>query len=196
VTSNICGVQCEGTTTAEDVLRDLKSTIDRQSEGFYTINEAAQIWADARGTNPKKQREKLWKEIEKGMLTAFDEADKFETLEFSGSVKYSCLVREADLKEIGVFSKVHAKAPAQETSTPAPVVAASDDTDKRRAKKPTIETVALDYMREVYKNGQFQSAAKFHKHLIKLAGANNSPFQIGIGEHARKLFCPAASNFF
>lgn len=111
VSSNICGVQTEGAEAAEKVLRELKSTIDRQSEGFYTINEAAQIWADAIGTDPKMQRKKLWKEIERGRLTAFDEADKFETLEFS-KVKYSCLVREADLIEIGVFLKMPAKAPA------------------------------------------------------------------------------------
>ena len=131
VSSNICGVQTEGAEAAEKVLRELKSTIDRQSEGFYTINEAAQIWADAIGTDPKMQRKKLWKEIERGRLTAFDEADKFETLEFS-KVKYSCLVREADLIEIGVFLKMPAKAPAQDTATPAPGVAASETPDPVR----------------------------------------------------------------
>jgi len=87
-------------------------------------------------------------------------------------------------------------APATNPEKPAPVVAASDDPVKRRAKKPTIETVAIDYMREVYKNGQFQSAAMFHKHLITTAGATDSPFEMGIGKNAGKLFCPAASSFY
>ena len=105
-------------------------------------------------------------------------------------------------------------APAQNTATPAPVVAASDvpvplttapaqtakpapvETAKRKAKKPSIETVALDYMREAYKVAQFQSSAAFHKHLIKTAGANGSPFEKGTGGNAGKLFCPAASTFF
>ena len=80
----------------------------------------------------------------------------------------------------------------QATATsPAPVVAA-----KRSEKKPSIETVALDYMRAEFKQGQFQSAAKFHKHLIKTAGVTDSPFEMGTGVNARKLFCPAASSFY
>lgn len=74
---------------------------------------------------------------------------------------------------------------------PAPVV-----DDKRRKKKPSIESVALDYMRKEYQTAQFQSAAKFHKHLIKTAGLDKSPFEMGTGINARKLFCPAASSFF
>ena len=82
-------------------------------------------------------------------------------------------------------------APEQNTATPAPVVTA-----KRSEKKPSIETAALDYMRAEFKQGQFQSAAKFHKHLIKTAGLDKSPFEMGTGINARKLFCPAASSFF
>ena len=76
------------------------------------------------------------------------------------------------------------------------LVATSDDTDKRRAKKPSIETVALPYMREVYKAGQFASAAKFHRHLCTTAGKEQSPFEMGIGNNSRKLFCPDAGSFF
>ena len=67
---------------------------------------------------------------------------------------------------------------------------------KRKAKKPSIEKVALEYMRTVYKAGHFESAAKFHKHLIKTAGVTGSPFEMGTGPNARKLFCPAASSFY
>ena len=81
--------------------------------------------------------------------------------------------------------------PAQTAITPVPVGAG-----KRREKKPSIESVAFDYMRREYQSGQFQSAAKFHKHLIKTAGLDKSPFEMGTGTNARKLFCPAASSFF
>ena len=81
--------------------------------------------------------------------------------------------------------------PQDATPRPAPVVAA-----KRSEKKPSIQTVALDYMRAEFKQGQFQSAAKFHKHLIKTAGLDKSPFEMGTGINARNLFCPAASSFF
>lgn len=71
-----------------------------------------------------------------------------------------------------------------------------DAPTKRKAKKPSIEKVALEYMRTVYKAGHFESAAKFHKHLIKTAGVTGSPFEMGTGSNARKLFCPAASSFY
>lgn len=67
---------------------------------------------------------------------------------------------------------------------------------KRKAKKPSIEKVAFDYMRKEYLAGHFQSAAKFHKHLIQTAGEKGSPFEMGTGSNARKLFCPAASSFY
>ena len=158
VTSDICRTQYEGTTTAEEVMRELKSTIDRQSEGFYTINEVAQIWADATGTDPKRQREKLWKEIEQGRLRPFDEADKFDTLDWL-KVKYSCLVRETDLREIGVFSKVPAKFPAQETASPASV----ETIEQRRARY-------LELFEAEEKRGKRGALARLEKSL----GVNHS----------------------
>jgi hypothetical protein len=86
-----------------------------------------------------------------------------------------------------------------DTPQAAPVVAvepASDSPTKRRPKKPSIEVVALDYMREVYQSAQFASAAKFHAHLCKIAGQGNSPFEKGAGVNAKRLFCPEAGSFF
>jgi hypothetical protein len=111
------------------------------------------------------------------------------------------------------------KLPAQDTATPESVVTTGDataqsttaleqtvetlapmpdnvKTSRRLKRKLSIEEVALDYMREEYKVGQFSSAAKFHKHLFKNAGKAPSPFEMGTGFNARKLFCPAASSFF
>lgn len=83
-------------------------------------------------------------------------------------------------------------APAQNTAMPAPVA----EPVKRKTKKPSIESLAFDYMRNEYKSGQFKSAATFHKHLTKAAGVKDSPFEMGTGTNARKLFCPAAGSFF
>ncbi|MGV1046357.1 hypothetical protein [Limnohabitans sp.] len=67
---------------------------------------------------------------------------------------------------------------------------------KRRAKKLSIESVALTYLVKEYKTNQGTSAAKFHKHLCKTAGTDGSPFEMGTGGNSRKLFCPAARSFF
>ena len=83
-------------------------------------------------------------------------------------------------------------APAQSSATPAPVAKPV----KRKINKPSLESVALDYMRNEYKSGQFKSAEVFHKHLIKTAGVKDSPFEMGTGTNARMLFCPAAGSFF
>ncbi len=49
---------------------------------------------------------------------------------------------------------------------------------------------------EVTDSGHFQSANYFHKHLIKTAGVGSSPFEMGTGENARRLFCTKASSFY
>lgn len=67
---------------------------------------------------------------------------------------------------------------------------------KRRAKKLSIESAVLDYLVSEYKASQGTSAAKFHKHLCETAGATGSPFEMGTGKNARKLFCPAARSYF
>lgn len=98
------------------------------------------------------------------------------------------------VKMAGLFSVVVAvgKAPAHNTAPPAPVAKPV----KRKPNKPSIESVALDYMRKEYQSAQFKSAAVFHKHLIKTAGVKESPFEAGTGTNARRLFCRAAGSFF
>ncbi len=81
--------------------------------------------------------------------------------------------------------------PAQDRTEPAPVATA-----RKTDRKPSIENVALDYMREEYGKAHFQSANYFHKHLIKSAGVGSSPFEMGTGENARRLFCTKASSFY
>ena len=102
------------------------------------------------------------------------------------------LVEVEDAPERQQTAQATDTTPAQNIATPAPVAKAV----KRKTNKPSLESVALDYMRHEYKSGQFKSAAVFHKHLIKTARVKDSPFEMGTGTNARKLFCPAAGSFF
>lgn len=112
-------------------------------------------------------------------------------LHLSVSEAAPLLPMNAELQQFKLSVIPQQTAPATDTAKPAPVV-----TDRRKEKKPSIESVALDYMRKTYKAAHFQSATKFHRHLIKTAGVADSPFQMGTGDNARKLFCPAASSFY
>lgn len=178
-------------------VNELREMIDRQSDGFYTVQEASNIFSDSvPGLNSLAWQEKMKDAWRCGELVIRDVTKTKKSVK-AADVTYLDLVKESDLdawlaKDGGGcrFPKVGQCATTTLAET------ASDGPKKRKAKKPTIEAVALDYMREVYKTGQFPSAASFHKHLTKTAGANESPFQMGTGEHARKLFCPAASSFF
>lgn len=102
--------------------------------------------------------------------------------------KRQSLNGQSELANVGTVTEIQGQAAA--------VVAVGDGAAKRRARKPSIETVALDYMRKVYQAGHFQSAAKFHKHLCKNTEEEASPFEMGTGANGRRLFCPGAASFF
>lgn len=124
------------------------------------------------------------REVEKDSTNSFDERER-------KSQRLAAL--KVELAEINFPGDSQQKTiePQATTPSPAPVV-----NSKRNKNKPSIETVALDYMCAEFKQGQFQSAAKFHKHLIKSVGVKDSPFEMGTGTNALKLFCPAAGSFF
>lgn len=145
-------------------------------------------------------REEYWILLERAKAEVASQSNQLK-LARSNSASARSLWRKAMVKELvriclsGIApdepeEMLTAALPAT-TPGPAPVVAA-----KRNKKKPSIETVALDYMCAEFKQGQFQSASKFHKHLINTAGQDKSPFEMGKGTNARKLFCPAASSFY
>jgi len=183
---------------AGDYIEQLQGIIDRQAKGFFTINEAAQIMADAgHGVDVREFIEK--------MLNAFNDKESSFSIRNPGSKlsldkgnfneirEYLHLVKSSDIDNLLSKDEVDYRFPDATPETQvAPVVA-----PKRRARKPSIEAVALDYMRTEYQKNQcFQSAAAFHKHLIKTAGADGSPFVMGTGKDGGRLFCSAASSFY
>lgn len=76
---------------------------------------------------------------------------------------------------LDLFCPVPDTAPATDTVTPAPVVAANDDSQKRN-RKPSWAVEAMPYMQTLYKTGKFRSKAVFYKKLLATAGEQNSPF--------------------
>lgn len=128
--------------------------------------------------------------IEREQQQAF-EAGKQSGLDDPYTRRMAELQAEADYK-----ARQQPATEAVDTAQAAPVVTAGNGPAKSRTKKPSIETVALSYMREIYKAGQYQSASKFHKHLCRTTDSENSPFEMGTGANARKLFCPDAGSFF
>jgi hypothetical protein len=135
VKSNMCGVEYQGQAVAAELRKELKSVIDRQGAGFFTINETAQILADVTGDTPQRQRKKIWASIEKGTLKALDECDRAPILEFSKSAKFASILC---VKEICAAMPSFPNA-----ATPAPVVAA-DGPEPQTAQATTGNTPRVE----------------------------------------------------
>lgn len=76
--------------------------------------------------------------------------------------------------------------PAQNTATPAPVVAGNEPVlvSKRTRKRRTWRDVAMPYVVETYRAGKYKTAHVFYVALVNKAGLENSPFTL----HDRELF--------
>lgn len=135
VKSNMCGVEYQGQAVAAELRKELKSVIDRQGAGFFTINETAQILADVTGDTPQRQRKKIWASIEKGTLTALDECDRTQILEFSKNAKFTSIL---------CVREICAAMPSfPNAATPAPVVAA-DGPEPQTAQATTGNTPRVE----------------------------------------------------
>ncbi len=77
-------------------------------------------------------------------------------------------------------------APAQNTATPALVVAGNEPVParKRPSKRRTWRDVAMPYVVETYRAGKYKTAHVFYVALVNKAGLENSPFTL----HDRELF--------
>lgn len=76
---------------------------------------------------------------------------------------------------------------------PAPLVAeAADVSDGVKVKRQTWQDVALPYMVEFVKKGQYKTAKEFFKALGNSAGTADSPFVLGTGDNKGSLFVPEA----
>jgi hypothetical protein len=66
--------------------------------------------------------------------------------------------------------------------------AANSDSVPQPAKRKTWRDVALPYVRDMYRDGQFATAKALYQAMFRLAGTPESPFDKGTGPHAHSLF--------
>ena len=122
---------------ASECLDQLTSTIEQQANGFFTIDEAAQILTAARGGDAKRWRAELWREIRKEKLEIL-EADIHRQVHSLKTVReYTHLLRATDIVAAGIDFPVHADA------VPVPPAAARVVTHsiktRRHALMPVVE---------------------------------------------------------
>lgn len=60
--------------------------------------------------------------------------------------------------------------------------------DKSKVRSPTWRDVAMPYIVQVFKSGQYSTAKALYNALEKKAGSEGCPFEKGIGPHAHSLF--------
>ena len=73
---NIGGRRGEGMTSAGRYVQELALIIKRQAEGFFTIDEVAQVLADTSGGDATTRKAKLWRAIKAGKLDVLDTDDR------------------------------------------------------------------------------------------------------------------------
>jgi hypothetical protein len=76
---------------------------------------------------------------------------------------------------------------SESAQPPAPLVVSSNSSAKRN-RKPSWSTVAMPYMKSVFSQGKYKSAALFYRVLLSRANTQDSPFTKLNGE----LYCVAA----
>lgn len=93
-----------------------------------------------------------------------------------------------ELVSLAVFESIPTT--TQNSASPAPVVAELTGTDriKRQGRKPSWATIAMPYMQEVYRQGEYRSAVVFYKVLLNRADKPDSPFS----KLDRELYCKEA----
>lgn len=162
----------DGIGIAGDLLEVIRATISRQASGYFTLDEASQILSDATGSPVKTQLEKLRRAIAEKALHALDQDDKMPVL---GAVRnFLSVLRVSDMAAAG-FAFPNAPQPA-------PVVTSSKHTTKRR----TWRDVALPYVVDIFKAGNFTTAKALYLAIEKKAGTD-SPFERGTGDNRAKL---------
>jgi hypothetical protein len=72
--------------------------------------------------------------------------------------------------------------------SPAPAIDQEKSGKERRSRKPSWHMISMPYMKQLYKDGSYQSASVFYKALLNKAGTEGSPFT----NVKSVLFCPNA----
>lgn len=91
----------DGVGKAGDYLEELRATIERQAEGYFTIHEAAQILSEATGSPAKKQIQKLRQAIEKETFAAYDQDDRMPVAGPDAVTNYASVLRVSDMVAAG-----------------------------------------------------------------------------------------------
>lgn len=98
---NIGSFRGEGHTLAATYFAEIASIIKRQAEGFFTIDEAAQILAESSGGDAKTRRAKLWRAIKDGKLDVLDTDDRERVLDLNHVRDYIHWLRASDIVAAG-----------------------------------------------------------------------------------------------
>ena len=178
-----------GTVRAGEYIKELRETIARQADGFYTTQEASHILAEAvPGMNAIGWQSKFNEAWRSGVLIVRDRTTTKKSLT-AAKVDYTDLVKDVDLdawlkNDGGVYLFPRGKPIAP----PAPEV--TDQTEAVEAaragpvKRRNWRDVAMQYIVETYRSGKYRTAHTFYAALVNKAGIGNSPFTV----HNRELF--------
>lgn len=146
---NIGGGRGEGCTRAGKYLQELTSIIKRQVEGFFTIDEAAQILAESSGGDVKTRKAKLWRAIKEGKLDVLDTDDRERVLDLNHVRDFIHLLRASDILAAGFIF------PIQPQAVPVRNKSASGSSEhhwKPRAGELAKSFIERDKIKELYPN--------------------------------------------
>lgn len=151
--NTIGGANGIGRGRAGDMLEIVRERMARQAQGFFTIEEAAQILADGvPGVEVKAITRKMFEAFRKGRLTVRDPGDRAGVLNLEEVSAYLHLVKEFDvdawLLSEGVgyqFPKVGQVAPVVRKSA-----SGGDDGWQTKARKLAVEFINRDKGKDLY----------------------------------------------
>lgn len=110
-------IYSEGVVKVADLLEVVRDAIKQQSEGYFTIYEAAQVLSDATGSPTNVQLKKLLRAIDDHEFNALDVDDKRPVIETVSN--YASVVRASDLIKAGfLFPEWRAVENASDGPTP------------------------------------------------------------------------------
>ena len=87
---------------ASEYLEELKSTIEQQAKGYFTIDEAAQILTVAHGADAKRWRAELWREIRAEKLKVLDEVIHRPVFDLDAVRDFRHHLRASDIVAAGI----------------------------------------------------------------------------------------------
>lgn len=177
-----------GITNAGDYLDGVRNTIERQADGYFTLNEGAQVLADnLHRLDPIEIVKRFRLAHSKGELPIHAHGSRFR-LEVGETIRdFLDLLEVAELDawlraSAGYGFPNFAAAPVDTAEVLALAPKAA------RPMRKTWRDVAWDYMVQRMRTGSFATATELNHALHNEAGAGLSPFDKGEGQHRGKLW--------